>query len=170
MTVDTRAIVRAITLRAMAKPPRDDAPNRRGSPEAIEKRRLARKLNRLLTEGSDAQGALDGRSARRRQRLLTELEEGTRATPPTLKPIEVLQRAHDLLVLGETMASLRKVVRVPTTPPVDATEARSLLAALQRAYDFRPEVYEFLGLPAEALVDVGAAAPAPPRRGRPRKA
>lgn len=151
----------------MAKPPRPDTPNRRGSPEAVEKRRLARKLNRLLTEGSDPATALDGRSERRRQRLLTELEEGTRATPPTLKPIEVLQRAHDLLVLGETMTALRKVVRVPTTPPIDAEEARTLLAALQRAYDFRPEVYEFLGLPAETLADLGASAA--PRRGRPRK-
>ncbi|MFO0610595.1 MAG: hypothetical protein U0324_45960 [Polyangiales bacterium] len=141
------------------------APNRRGSPEAVEKRRLARKLNRLLTEGSDPAAAQDGRTERRRQRLLQELEEGTRANPPTLKPIEVLQRAHDLLTLGEPLASLRKVIRVPTRPPVDPAEASELLASLQRAYDFRPEVFEFLGLPAEALVQTAQA----PRRGRPRK-
>lgn len=139
--------------------------NRRGSPEAVEKRRLARKLNRLLTEGSDPT-AQDGRTARRRQRLLQELEEGTRATPPTLKPIEVLQRANDLLTLGESMASLRKVIRIPARPPVDLTEAAELLSSLQRAYEFRPEVFEFLGLPAEALAQVP---PTKPRRGRPRR-
>lgn len=147
--------------------PLHPATNRRGSPEAVEKRRLARKLNRLLTEGSDPAAAQDGRTERRRQRLLQELEEGTRATPPTLKPIEMLQRAHDLLTLGEPLASLRKVIRVAPRPPVDPAEAADLLASLQRAYDFRPEVFEFLGLPAEALAKT-AQAPAP-RRGRPRK-
>jgi hypothetical protein len=69
-----------------------------------------------------------------------ELDEGTRAVPPTLKPIEVLQRAHDLLVMGEPLASLRKVIRVPARPPVDRDEAAELLTSLQRAYDFRVEV------------------------------
>jgi len=77
----------------------------------------------------------------------------------------VLQRAHDLLTLGEPLASLRKVIRVPTRPPVDPAEASELLASLQRAYDFRPEVFEFLGLPTEALAATAQA----PRRGRPRK-
>ncbi len=153
----------------MAKTPSDDAPNRRGSPEAVAKRRLARKLNRLLTEGSEPAG-LDGRTARRRQRLLQELEEGTRTSPPTLKPIEILQRAHDLLALGEPIASLRRVVRLHARPPVDPDEARDLLRALQSAYDFRPEVYEFLGLPPEVLTSVTQRDPSAPRRGRPRKA
>jgi hypothetical protein len=149
--------------------PTHPATNLRGSPEAVEKRRLARKLNRLLTEGSDPGAAQDGRTERRRLRLLLELDEGTRATPPTLKPIEVLQRAHDLLVLGEPMASLRKVIRVPSRPPVDPDEAAALLASLQRAYDFRVEVFEFLGLPPEVLAGLEPSTKTAARRGRPRK-
>ncbi len=155
----------------MARPPRIPADNRRGSPEAVEKRRLARKLNKLLTEGSDPSALSDGRTERRRQRLLKELEEGTRAEPPTLKPIEVLQHAHDLLTLGEPIASIRKVVRLPARPTIDPDEARSLLAKLQSAYEFRPEAYEFLGLPPEVMPPAVRSEPPPapkPRRGRPR--
>jgi hypothetical protein len=153
----------------MARPPRSASENLRGSPEAVEKRRLARRLNKLLTEGSDPSTQPDGRTERRRQRLLKELEEGTRAEPPTLKPIEVLQHAHDLLTLGEPIASIRKVVRLPTRPSVNPDEARALLEKLQGAYDFRPEVYEFLGLPAEVMPSTARSEPPPPKRGRPRK-
>lgn len=139
--------------------------NRRGSPEAVEKRTAARKLNRLLTEGSEGLASGDGRTARRRARLLRELEEGTRSPRDGLKPIELLQRAHDLLVLGETVTSLRKVIRVHPRPPIDPAEARELLAQIDAAYGFRPEVYEFLGLPEEALQRTNA----PRRRGRPAK-
>jgi hypothetical protein len=152
----------------MVRPTRP-ATNLRGSPEAVEKRRLARKLNRLLTQGSDPGAAQDGRTERRRQRLLLELDEGTRAVPPTLKPIEVLQRAHDLLVMGEPLASLRKVIRVPPRPPVDPDEAAELLTSLQRAYDFRVEVFEFLGVPPEVLAGLKPATKPAARRGRPRK-
>ncbi|MFO0650985.1 MAG: hypothetical protein U0326_32465 [Polyangiales bacterium] len=155
----------------MARTPRSASENLRGSPEAVEKRRLARKLNKLLTVGSDPSALSDGRTERRRQRLLKELEEGTRTDPPTLKPIEVLQHAHDLLTLGEPLASIRKVVRLPARPTVDPDEARALLAKLQSAYSFRPEVYEFLGLPSEVIPAEGRSEPPPekPRRGRPRK-
>ena len=156
----------------MARTPRSAPENLRGSPEAVEKRRLARKLNKLLTVGSDPSALTDGRTERRRQRLLKELDEGTRADPPTLKPIEVLQHAHDLLTLGEPIASIRKVVRLPPRPVIDLDEARALLTKLQSAYDFRPEVYEFLGLPSEAMPTQARSEPPPekPRRGRPRKA
>jgi hypothetical protein len=140
--------------------------NLRGSPEAIEKRRLARKLNKLLTHGSD-QNTQHGRTERRRKRLLKELEEGTRTDPPRLKPIDVLQHAHDLLCMGEPLATLRKVIRIAERPPIDGNEARDLLARLQQAYEFRTEVYEFIGLTPEVLPHVSDNAPK--RRGRPRK-
>ncbi len=154
----------------MARQHRTASENRRGSPEAVEKRRLARRLNQLLTEGSDPSALGDGRTERRRQRLLKELEEGTRADPPTLKPIEVLQHAHDLLTLGVPLPAIRKAVRLAPRPAIDPDEARELLAKLQRAYDFRPEAYEFLGLPADVLAAAGLGEGAsPPKRGRPRK-
>ena len=43
----------------------------RGSAEAIEKRRVARQLNTLFL-GRDARGKVDGRTEKRRQRLLKE--------------------------------------------------------------------------------------------------
>src|ERR1700722_14776112 len=57
--------------KATAKPQ-----NRRGSPEAIEKRRAARLFNDVLGgRGASAQ-KLDGRTEKRRQRLLKELADG----------------------------------------------------------------------------------------------
>jgi hypothetical protein len=151
----------------MAKTTDLQGENLRGSPEAVEKRRLARKLNKLLTHGSDHNTQHDGRTERRRKRLLKELEDGTRSDPPRLKPIDVLQHAHDLLCMGEPIATLRKVIRVAERPPIDASEARDLLARLQQAYEFRTEVYEFIGLASDVLPHVGIEAPK--RRGRPRK-
>ncbi len=52
------------------------ATNRRGSPEAIEKRRVARVFNDILGGSGSAAGKLDGRTEKRRQRLLSELEAG----------------------------------------------------------------------------------------------
>ena len=61
------------------------AQNRRGSPEAIEKRRAARVFNDVL--GGRASGAhkLDGRTEKRRQRLLKELEDGMARTAQWLE-------------------------------------------------------------------------------------
>lgn len=133
--------------------------NKRGSPEAVAKRKAARKLNRLLL-GPAPSAATDGRTARRRQRLLQELADGTRDPASGLKPIEVLQHVDDLLGLGETVASLRKVVTVhPRDVAPDA--ARALLQELQRTYAFRPEAYQFLGLPDAVL---RAADLSPPRK------
>ncbi len=151
----------------MARPTRSPTENRRGSPEAVEKRRLARKLNRLLTEGSTASPAGDGRTARRRQRLLKELEEGTHAEPPRLKPIEVLQHAHDLLEMGVTFAAIRKAVKVPAPTTIHHDEAVALLTRIHAAYGFRTEVYELVALPPSALATLRAPDERP-RRGRPR--
>ncbi len=145
------------------KPAKPAAPNRRGSPEAVAKRRLARKLNRLLTEGSST-AAGDGRTERRRRRLLKELEQGARDPGSGLKPVEVLQRVHELLELGETPAALRKVVKPHARPDVDVDEARALLREIHAAYGFREEAYAFIGLPDEALDALR-----PPSSDKPRK-
>ncbi|MBI5517478.1 MAG: hypothetical protein HY909_27155 [Deltaproteobacteria bacterium] len=142
--------------------------NRRGSPEAVLKRRTARRLNTLL--GTDApRGALDGRTERRRARLLRELRDGTREPDGGLKPVEILQHVHDLLELGETVASLEKVVTVhPRT--LDPATARTVLRELQQAYRFRVEAFRFLGLPEAQLTEAELGEVRPPRRGRPPKA
>jgi hypothetical protein len=124
--------------------PRDEPSNRRGSPEAIAKRRAGRRFNDLFDEGGP--GLLDGRTQKRRQRLLQELEAGkARGSGRELKPLDVLSHVSELLELCEPLATLRKVCR---TRPVPATAEPlvEVVAQLHRAYGFRPEAYRFVGI------------------------
>ncbi len=126
------------------KPDRDAAPNRRGSPEAIAKRRAARAFNDLLDPSGS--GRLDGRTEKRRRRLLSELEAGRRrGSNRELKPVEILARVDELLGMGETPAALRKVLK-PRQLPAEAGALVGVLKQLHQAYGFRAEAYRFLGL------------------------
>jgi hypothetical protein len=129
-------------------------PNRRGSPEAIEKRRVARVFNDILGGRGAAAHKLDGRTEKRRQRLLKELEAGKARGSRELKPLDVLQRVQELMDLGEPLSSIRKVTKVrknalPAEAIVDVVER------LHRAYSFRPEVYRFVGIGEEVLREAG---------------
>lgn len=128
------------------------AQNRRGSPDAIEKRRAARRFNELLQGGGRAG---DGRTERRRKRLLEELTEGVaRRGKRALKPIDVLSRVEELLGLGEPLASIRKAC--PPPPPVEVTaEIVEGLRHIHRAYGFSVDAYRFVGLDAHALRKAG---------------
>lgn len=120
------------------KPARD---NRRGSPEAIAKRRAGRAFNDLY----ESPTRLDGRTAKRRARLLAELESGKqRGSGRELKPLEVLSHVDELLELGEPLASIRKACR-PRATPSDESLVK-VVSDLHRAYAFRPESYRFVGL------------------------
>jgi hypothetical protein len=126
-------------------------PNRRGSPEAIAKRVAARNLNDVLTGKKAGGPVLDGRTEKRRQRLLKELAEGE------LKPVDMLLKVQELLDLGETVVALRKVVpvrRARVAPP-GAAEALERMAA---AYTLTPAAYRFLGLPEAVLEEAGIVA------------
>lgn len=144
--------------------------NRRGSPEAVAKRRAARAFNDLLAPKSRSR--LDGRTQQRCKRLLAELEAGKhRSSGKELKPIDVLMRVHELLELGEPLASLKKVC--PSRPSQPSGEQLvALVRDLHQAYGFRPEAYRFVGITVEALRRAGVvAAPArasSARRGAPR--
>jgi len=140
----------------------------RGSPEAIQKRRVARKLNRFLTMQSGG-AALDGRTEKRRQRILVELEKDTRKGGGGLKPIELLQRVNALLEMGERASSIRKAVRSKVFRHLTPAQAAEMIRELQAAYDYRPETYRLVGLPHEALVAAKVVAAGAPRRGRPPK-
>src|SRR5580700_2964562 len=121
--------------KAMTKPP-----NRRGSPEAIEKRRAARMFNDVLGGRGAASQKLDGRTEKRRQRLLKELEDGKARGHRELKPLDVLQRVQELMDLGEPLSSIRKVARVRKAH----LAPDSIVTVVQRlhlAYNFRPETY-----------------------------
>jgi hypothetical protein len=117
----------------------------RGSTEAIEKRRVARQLNALFSAGNGERGKLDGRTEKRRLRLLKELKEGRRGQP--LKPIEVVSHADELLSLGETLGSIRKNgVRTAKLDPGITSDQLEAVQRTQAAYGFRPEVWRLLGI------------------------
>ena len=141
--------------------------NRRGSPEAIEKRRAARMFNDVLGGGS-AGAKLDGRTEKRRQRLMKELEAGTARGARELKPLDVLQRVQELMDLGEPLSSIRKVakVRKVSIPPESMVE---IVGRLQRAYAFRPEVYRFVGIGEDVLMSAGVLEGEPRKRAEKKK-
>ena len=128
--------------------------NRRGSPEAIEKRRAARQFNDILGGRGLSANKLDGRTEKRRQRLLRELENGKARGTKSLKPLDVLQRVQQLMELGEPLSSIRKVakVRKSNLPPESMVE---VVERLHRAYNFRPETYRFVGIGEEVLRSAG---------------
>jgi hypothetical protein len=141
--------------------------NRRGSPEAIAKRRAARAFNELLDP--KARSRLDGRTDQRRKRLLAELEAGKqRGSGKPLKPIDVLMRVNELLSLGESLASLRKVCASGPAQPA-GERLVELVSELHRAYAFRPEAYRFVGVSPEVLRRAGVLGQPPrPAEVRPR--
>ena len=122
----------------------------RGSAEAIEKRRVARQLNTLFGGGAGQSGKLDGRTEKRRQRLLKELKEGKAGQP--LKPIEIVTHANELLEMGETLSTIRKNgVKTPKLEFDGSDEKRETVLRAQDAYGFRPDVWKLLGLDLEEL-------------------
>jgi len=137
----------------------------RGSAEAIEKRRVARQLNTLFGGGNSQPGKLDGRTEKRRQRLMKELKEGKAGQP--LKPIELIAHAHELLEMGETLSTIRKNgVKTPKLDLGDSDEKVQTVLRAQEAYGFRPEVWKLLGIDLAELTAESTAAKASPRRRR----
>ncbi len=124
--------------------------NRRASPDVVEKRRVARLFNDVL---AGKRMPLDGRTEKRRQRLLAELASGKHGNR-VLKPIDVLSHVNELLELGETLTSLRKAIKAKRhLEPSD--ELAEVLARLHKAYHFRLEAYRFLGAGDELLCAAG---------------
>src|SRR5690242_20724986 len=128
--------------------------NRRGSPEAIEKRRVARVFNDILGGRGAAAQKLDGRTEKRRQRLLKELEDGKARGSRELKPLDVLQRVQELMDLGEPLSSIRKVAKVRKTNVPEGSMVE-VVQRLHKAYGFRPEAYRFVGIGDDVLRGAG---------------
>jgi hypothetical protein len=154
----------------MAKPSRASTKpqNRRGSPEAIEKRRVARLFNDILGGRGAGVHKRDGRTEKRRQRLMRELEAGKARGARELKPLDVLQHVNELLDLGEPLSSIRKIakVRKGTVPPDEMVE---VVSRLHKAYGFRPECYRFVGVGDDVLRSAGVLGAEMPKRARVRK-
>lgn len=125
----------------------------------MEKRRAARAFNETVLGPSLRPG--DGRTERRRRRLIRELSSGTSSRGHELKPIEVLLRVQALLEMGETAASLKEIV-LPPPPMKSSPSLVDSLRRLHEAYRFSPDVYQFAGIGEDALGLAGIRAP---RRG-----
>ena len=131
----------------------------RGSAEAIEKRRVARQLNTLFGGGNNQPGKLDGRTEKRRLRLLKELKDGRSGQP--LKPIEIIAHANELLEMGETLSTIRKNgVKTPKLELEAGAERVETVLRAQEAYGFRPEVWKLLGIDLAELTAENSAAKA----------
>lgn len=129
-------------MKRSSRPP--PAANRRGSPDVVEKRRAARHFNDVLL-GRGAR-ALDGRTEKRRQRMLQELAEGAaRGGKRELKPIDVLARVQALLDLGEPLASIKRACPAPRPAP-PTPEVIDGVRRLHKAYGFALEAYRFVGI------------------------
>jgi hypothetical protein len=139
--------------------------NRRGSPEAIEKRRAGRLFNDVLGGRGSGPHKRDGRTEKRRQRMMRELESGKVRGSRELKPLDVLQRVHELLELGEPLRSIRKVakVRKSMVPPEAVVD---VVGRLHKAYGFRLECYRFVGIGDDVLRSAGVLSADGPRHGR----
>ena len=129
----------------------------RASVEAVEKRRAARHFNDVLLGGSRV-SRLDGRTEKRRVRLLDELRVGAaRSGGKDLKPIDVLLRVQALLELGETLASIRKAAKASRPVPISDQVVEGV-RTLHRAYGFAPEAYQFVGIDDATLRKAGVRA------------
>ena len=148
------------TKRARKKSTKKDT-TRRGSPEAIEKRRVARALNTLLT--APAGPKVDKRTERRRKRLLDELKSGKRGKNE-LKPLDALSHAQALIEIGEPMTSIRKAAGRRYKVGDVSGEVRTIANQTQAAYGFDTRVWSLLGIALE-----GPAPKAPKKRRAARK-
>lgn len=124
-------------------------------------------FNDVLGAGSSG-GKLDGRTEKRRQRLLRELESGKTRGGRDLKPLDVLQHVQELLELGEPLSSIRKVAKVKkgTMPP---EALLGVVGRLHKAYGFRLEAYRFVGIGEDVLVQAGVVGKSPPAARKPRR-
>lgn len=129
--------------------------NRRGSPEAVEKRRAGRSFNEVVSAVTGNGKQLDGRTAKRRLRLLRELRSGETVRKKTLKPLDILLRAEELLSLGEPLASLRDALKGKKRPKVSGPGVVEAVRKLHKAYGFRHEIYRFVGIDDETLALAG---------------
>ncbi len=139
---------------------------RRGSPEAIAKRRSARALNTLFQKGA-VETAIDGRALKRKKRFLKELAEGKNGE--ALKAHEALGHVTYLLGMGETLGSIRKLN--PKLPPKPALtdEVVQTIRATQESYGFDPRAWRLLGVDIESIMGGGggeSAKPATAPKGR----
>lgn len=87
---------------------------------------------------------MDGRTLKRKKRLLRELKEGQNGKP--LKALDVLQHTNELLRLGESISSLRKLKPMTPAPPPMTDEVVATIRETQASYAFDPRAWKVLGV------------------------
>ncbi len=171
MTTKTKTKTRARTKRSHRKigevPGKEPESNGRGSPEAIAKRKVARKLNAMMSPG-DVEHS-DGRTEKRRLATIERLKATNGHSP---KPIEALTMVDSLLKLGMTSsgiraAGVRAVVKGTKRMYTSIEEQVAMLREVHAAYSFDPNAYRFVGFGHDAMVGAGLIPAGAPRRGRP---
>jgi hypothetical protein len=125
----------ARALNKAAKPP-----NRRGSPEAVEKRRVARAFNTLLLRRAS-------RANSRGRKLLNSLDKPR-------KPFQLLQSIEELLELGYLRGDIRAALPISNTvtmPKVENPVMVTFLRKIHNLYGFRRETYLLAGFSKDVL-------------------
>jgi hypothetical protein len=118
--------------------------NRRGDALAVARNVSARKLNGLFS-----QAPLDGRSLRRKTRLIALLRDGDSGEP--LDAHRALTAITALLELGETVAAIKALApRLPAAPPL-TDELRDVIAEAQAAHGHDPRAWKLLGVDLDAI-------------------
>jgi hypothetical protein len=76
---------------------------------------------------------------------------------------------QELLELGESVAAIRRVAKARKAPAAPETLVE-IVSQLHKAYNFRTEVYRFVGIDDDVLAQAGVVGAPPVRRGRARSA
>jgi hypothetical protein len=120
----------------------------------------------MFDQGAVAQ-AMDGRTLKRKRRLLKELQEGKHGE--TLKAHEVLSHVTELLGMGENLTTIRKLKpRLPPSPQLTA-EILSVIRDTQQSYNFDPRAWKVLGIDIESVMSGGGGEAEEGTGGRARK-
>jgi hypothetical protein len=119
--------------------------NRRGDPDVVEKRRVARQFN-LVFAGKDL------RRTRRCERLLAKL-----GNVSALKPLELLKTIDALLESGHKLSDVRSAMGKRGAPWPERVTL-NMLESLHANYGFLYETYLGAGFKADKLEQAGIAA------------
>ena len=126
--------------------------NRRGAPDVIEKRRIAREFNSTFGGDKKNGAKFDGRVRNRCLRILNKLSE-----PSNLKPLALLKNIDALLENGFPRSQIRGVM--PKGAALQSERVTlDVLRALHGSYGFRYDTYRIAGFKTEKLEKAGIAA------------
>ena len=128
--------------------------NRRGSPEAIEKRRVARLFNDILGRPRQrrAQARRPHREAPAEADARARVRQGPRRRASSSR--STCSARNELWSWASRCSSIRKIAKVRKAT-VPAESMVDVVSRLHKAYGFRPECYRFVGVGDDVLRSAG---------------